>query len=109
MDAVRVLTAIGLEVRALTSDGAAVNRKFFNMMANSTKNCYWTWNPHNPSKKLFFFSDVPHLIKTTRNFFENSKWNRNTRNMHVYIHTCMFRVFRFHFEFSKKFLVVLIR
>lgn len=85
MDAVGVLASIGLETRALVSDGAAVNRKFFKLVAHSTNydDMFWTWNPHNPSQKLYLFSDVPHLLKTTRNCFENSKWNNNTRNMHV--------------------------
>lgn len=83
MEAVGVLGSIGLETRAFVSDGASVNRKFFKLAANSKEDFNWTWNPHNPTKKIYFFSDVPHLLKTTRNCFENSKWNNNTRNMHI--------------------------
>ena len=84
LEAVRVLSAINFQVRALVSDGAAANRKFYEIMAiDNEKNFYWTWNPHSSPLKLYFFSDVPHLLKTTRNCFENSKWNKNVRNMHV--------------------------
>ena len=34
-------------------------------------------------RKIYFISDVPHLIKTTRNNLENSHGNTNTRNLHV--------------------------
>ena len=43
----------------------------------------WTWNPFDKSRKIFFISDVPHLLKTTRNNLENSLFNRNSRNLHV--------------------------
>ena len=92
LEAVRVLNSIGFQVRAMVSDGASVNCRFFDMLANSTEENNWTWNPHNPSMKLYFFSDVPHLIKTTRNCFENSNWNKNTRKMHVCILYVIFSI-----------------
>ena len=83
LEAVRVLTSVGFQVRAMVSGGASVNRKFFGMLANSAEENNWTWNPHYSTMKLYFFSDVPHLFKVNRNCFENSNWNKNTRNMHV--------------------------
>ena len=53
LEAVRTLNSIGFQVRAMVSDGASVNRKFFSMLATSTEESNWTWNPHNPSMILF--------------------------------------------------------
>ena len=36
---------------------------------------YKTPNLYRPGEFLYFFSDVPHLIKTTRNAWANSKEN----------------------------------
>ena len=44
---------------------------------------YSTTNPHDKSRKIYFMSDVPHLLKTTGNCLKNSHWKKNTRNMHV--------------------------
>ena len=52
------------------------------MAKDSNENFHLTENPHG-DWKIYFFSDVPHLLKTTRNCMENSKWNKNTRNLHV--------------------------
>ena len=84
MEAISIIESIGLKVRVLTSDGAPPNRKFFDMLTVEEEgNIYWTTNPHDESRKIYFMSDVPHLQKTTRNCLENSHWNKNTRNMHV--------------------------
>ena len=83
MEAVRVLDAINLEVRAFVSDGACTNRKFYEIVKDSTANSFYTVNPYNTKKRIYFFSDVPHLLKTTRNCMENSHLNRKTRNLMV--------------------------
>ena len=81
-DAVAVVEAIGLKVRALVSDGASPNRKFYRHIAEN--NQYFTINRFAPDKRhLFLICDVPHLMKTTRNNWENSGWNGNTRHLHV--------------------------
>ena len=83
LEATRVLEAVGFIVRVYTSDGAAPNRKFYVILPSDDKeNIYWTWNA-NANRKLFFTSDVPHLLKTTRNCMEKSFSNAKTRNMHV--------------------------
>ena len=81
MEATRVLQSIGFMVRALVCDGASPNRKLFQMLNMSE--LHWTTNWFSCGEKIFLFSDVPHLIKTTRNCFENSCWNKKTRNLHV--------------------------
>jgi len=72
---------IGLKVLFFTGDGASPNRRFFRMhdidnesVVFSTENLY-----AEDDRLLFFISDVPHLIKTTRNCFANSFAHRRTR------------------------------
>ncbi len=85
-EAIDVLEFAGFKVRALVADGAAPNRKFFSLNASNprgTSITYHTPNPNCPSRNIYFVCDVPHLLKTTRNCFENSGWNSKTRNMKV--------------------------
>lgn len=42
---------------------------------------YFTPNPYDETRKLFFISDVPHLLKTARNCFSNSQSHKMTRHM----------------------------
>ena len=77
MKAISIIESIGLKVRVLTLDGATPYRKFFDMLTVEEKgNIYWTTNPHDESRKICFMSDVPHLLKTTRNCLENSHWKK---------------------------------
>lgn len=66
-----------LWVIATTSDGASPNRCFFSMHKalddNAGKDvCYQTINLFMPHRYIYFFSDVPHLIKTMRNCLYSS-------------------------------------
>ena len=84
-EATSILESLGFKVRAWVCDGAAPNRKFFKINAiNNYDNIgYYTINKYDPTRKIYFISDVPHLLKTTRNNIENSHGNKNTRNLHV--------------------------
>ena len=85
-EATRVLESIGFKVRNWVRDGAAPNRRFFlinGLEEEKRGRQYWTVNSYAPKRKIFFISDVPHLLKTTRNNLENSHGNNNTRNLHV--------------------------
>ena len=87
-EAVKLLEAIGLRVVSLTSDGATPNRKFYRLHklddgANADPVLYWVTNPFSPDRKIYFISDPPHLIKTTRNNLENSHGHSNSRNLMV--------------------------
>ncbi|XP_046566200.1 uncharacterized protein LOC124274872 [Haliotis rubra] len=81
--AVSNLETIGLKPLFVTCDGASPNRKFFSLHEDpQLNNFYWTWNPYSlPRRKLYFISDVPHLIKTTRNCFSNSGSHKKTRDL----------------------------
>lgn len=66
-----------LAVVAATVDGASPNRRFFQMHAGiqgNTENdvVFRTKNLFNPERNIYFFSDVPHLLKTARNCLFNS-------------------------------------
>ncbi len=67
----------------LTADGASPNRKLLNMHSTSTNDiCYKTVNPYtNEDRYIYFFSDVPHLMKTTRNCWSHSFAHNNTRKL----------------------------
>ena len=86
-EATRVLEAIGFKVRSWVCDGASPNRTFFkiNGILNKIGISYYVINRFAPERKIYFISDVPHLIKTTRNNLENSHGHMNTKNLHVSI------------------------
>ena len=85
--AVCYLESIELKVVAATADGASPNRRFFRMhkqldgdsgkpVVYRAKNIHTTEN-----RFIYFFADVPHLIKTARNCLSNSGSGRATRYM----------------------------
>ena len=83
--AVDLLENINLKVIAATADGASSNRKFFRMHkaldGDSQENVvYRTKNLFSKDERyIYFFADVPHLMKTTRNCLSNSGSGRTTR------------------------------
>ncbi len=62
---------------AATADGASTNRRLFSIhcpTAKASEVMYKEVNPHAPEKKfLYFLSDPPHLLKTVRNAWANTK------------------------------------
>ncbi|XP_052130814.1 uncharacterized protein LOC127751374 [Frankliniella occidentalis] len=72
----------GIAVVAFVCDGSSTNRAFI----KKHKACdtdqdpndivYCTWNKCARGRKLFFISDVPHLLKTIRNCMLNSRWDK---------------------------------
>ena len=85
-EAIRRLGQIGLHVVACVADGAKPNRKFFRDY--KTKQyvkdgvAYKIPDVYRPGKFIYFFSDVPHLMKTTRNAWANSR-EKGSRNLTV--------------------------
>ena len=77
-EAVAVLEiSCNLWVIATTSDGASPNRRFYRMHKDLNDNsgkdvCYRTVNLYAPHRFIYFFSDAPHLVKTTRNCLYHS-------------------------------------
>ena len=73
-----------LWVIASTSDGASPNRRLYRMhkpLDNNAEDefCYRTINLYAPHRYIYFFSDVPHLVKTTRNCLYSSGHGSCTR------------------------------
>ena len=100
-EAVGVMEMVGFNVHAFVCDGASANRKFFNMHklkdgsnVSSDGVVYWAHNRFAPGRKIYFYSDVPHLLKTLRNNLENSGCNKKTRKLSVRIHSITGRDFR---------------
>ncbi len=83
-EAVERLERLGFKVIAMTADGASPNRKFFRLHSGTEADyCYKTPNPYTTEdRNIFFFSDVPHLMKTTRNCWSHSHVH-GTRNLWV--------------------------
>ena len=87
-----------LYVVAATSDGMSANRKFFRLHKHiSGKDaeeklpvCYKTVNLFAPQRTIWFFADVPHLMKTTRGMI-HFKWsitcisNIDIANLQMYL------------------------
>ena len=82
-EAVERLEICGLNVIAFTSDGASANRKFYKMHRSSREVVYKTENPYREGHNIYFFSDVPHLIKTARNCWSNSFCHKESRALWV--------------------------
>ena len=73
---IRRLLEVGIHVLCLVCDGGKPNRRFFrnHLSKEGTRNgiVYKVRNMYDPTKFVYFMSDVPHLIKTTRNCWANS-------------------------------------
>lgn len=76
-DVIGALERSGLKVIAYTCDGAPTNRSFIQLLKPVTITAsgvvFDTVNKYAPERVLYFFSDVPHLLKTIRNAFYNSR------------------------------------
>ncbi|KAK3919722.1 Transposable element P transposase [Frankliniella fusca] len=73
----------GIAVAAFVCDGSSTNRAFIkkhkpcnDTHPNENGVVYCTLNKCARERKLFFISDVPHLLKTIRNCFLNSRWDK---------------------------------
>ena len=85
--AVLYLEKCGLKVVSCTADGASHNRKFFRMHKalewKAGKDVVFRAKDIHAKENrfIYFFCDVPHLIKTARNCVSNSGSGRATRFM----------------------------
>lgn len=86
-EVVAAMELMDIRVRSCVADGASINRRFILLhkadyptdeITHRARNIYST-----TPRDIYFVSDVPHLIKTTCNCFENSHANLNTRNLRV--------------------------
>lgn len=89
-DCIGHLEVLGFKVLTLTADGASCNRKFMRMHFNGKEKdksdniLYKVDNIYaKDNRKIFFFSDIPHLLKTTRNCWANSFAHTQSRKLWV--------------------------
>ncbi|SMN01062.1 hypothetical protein SPONL_1742 [uncultured Candidatus Thioglobus sp.] len=73
-DVIERLTRNHFRVLAVTCDGATCNRSMFRLHSTAGGVVYKTRNVYSAENEyIYFISDPPHLIKTIRNCFANSK------------------------------------
>lgn len=89
-EAVEKLEAADFKVVSFAGDGASQNRTFFKMHSKDAS--FKTKNPYaDEPRPIYFFSDVPHLLKTVRNCWANSFCHKNSRALWVsYIIMCVY-------------------
>ncbi|KAE8738331.1 hypothetical protein FOCC_FOCC016192 [Frankliniella occidentalis] len=77
---IRALESSGVWVIAMVCDGFSTNRAFIRMHTPVTPNenniVFDTVNKAARHRNLYFIADVPHLLKTVRNCFLNSRWDK---------------------------------
>lgn len=87
-DVIGALERSGVWVCAFTCDGSSTNRSFIKMHTPVSEDkflpesipgnaIYATINKAAPHRVLYFISDVPHLLKTIRNCFNNSRRDKS--------------------------------
>ena len=82
-EAVQRLEYCGFNVIAFCCDGASPNRAFYKMHGSTGELVYKTPNPFCDDRDIYFISDVPHLVKTTRNCWSNSFAHKCSRALWV--------------------------
>lgn len=88
-----LLEDAGAEVIGLTTDGATTNRTMWNNLGISGKKkslINYFLNPYDEKRKVFVFSDAPHLIKTIRNRLHDKK---KLKVSHIQKSKCMLYLF----------------
>lgn len=94
-DTIEALELNEVQVFFVTCDGLSANRKFFQIAKDIDKSLkfpFKTSNPYSLDRQIYYFCDVPHLIKTTRNCFSNSYAHTHSRMLKVmcYSGTCLY-------------------
>ena len=72
-----------VQVLGATFDGASVNRQLVKLHGSSKEVIHKVPNPYATDERELFFSDPPHLVKTTRNC-----WASRCRNLWVCHQQC---------------------
>ena len=83
---VGIVGLLGFKAHVFVGDGASTNRRFIASHKNDYQDDTITFRAKKkfaPERAVYFASDVLHLLKNTRNNWENSGWNRNSRRLTV--------------------------
>ena len=85
-----ILEMAGFKVDAMVSDGASPNRRFYWLHQLADRSnlsnddvVYWVWNRYDKLRKIYYFCNVLHLMKTLRNNLENSHGHNHTRQLMI--------------------------
>ena len=65
-DIISKIEETGIEVWAMTSDGGTSNQALLKQLGITTEKTYFT-NPADPTRNIYVFADIPHLLKLIRN------------------------------------------
>jgi len=84
--AIARLERLGFYVLALTCDGASPNRRLWKLHSQKDEMIYKVANPFAADRQLYFISDPPHLLKTIRNCWYNSKRT-------LWVSKCILRIY----------------
>ena len=88
--AIRMLQIAGLNVVCIVADGASNNRHFFRSHSipkfRKSGVTYKAPNIFSPGEFVYFVADPPHLIKTVRNAWYNSR-SDGPRHLEVFVST----------------------
>ncbi|KAK3915650.1 Transposable element P transposase, partial [Frankliniella fusca] len=91
-EVIGALERSGVAVVAFVCDGSSINRSFINSHQPATTHLsgivFDTINKCARNRKLYFLSDVPHLLKTIRNCFLNSRWDGKKSRRHMIKNKC---------------------
>ena len=68
---------------------ASPNRAFYKMHGSTEELVYKTPNPFCDNRDIYFISDVPHLVKTTRNCWSNSFAHKCSRALWHFFRSCL--------------------
>ncbi|KAF0704247.1 Uncharacterized protein FWK35_00030831, partial [Aphis craccivora] len=89
--AICLLEGIGAIINGVVSDGASTNRKLWAKLGVSGQKGQvkkYFEHPLKNNRKVYMFSDAPHLIKNVRNKLYNKKSLRVTRNLNSPTKVC---------------------
>ncbi len=85
-DVIEALEINNLKVMSIACHGLSANRNLFRIgmdIALKRTIPYKTTNPFDSSRNIYYFCDVPHLLKTSRNCFSNSIAHSFSRKLKV--------------------------
>ena len=90
-EAVEKLERCDFMVVSLSGDGCSPHRRFFRLHQGTSEVPHKAVNVYSQDKrKLYFFSDAPHLVKTARNCLSHSGYHRTRL---LWVSSCMANIY----------------
>ena len=102
LEAVFRLERNGFRVIGTTLDGYSANRRLINILAECSPDVPVKYKAQNPwtlsDRKMYFFSDPPHLLKTISNCMANSKRSMTVCHIYPFIHIITIACYCYFFQ-----------